>query len=357
MISRRGFGAYAGAALFTACACGRAHAQRPTTAGGAPRRVAIGGGDVPVIDFHAHCVIPEVAQVIKGTPVEHALPKFQLIGDARSRLAAMDHRGVQKQLLTINDYWWYAADDALAADIVRVQDEGLAAVCRAHPDRFLAVSSPALQNPRAAADQLRFAVTKLGLKGGSIAGSVRGNAPTTPEFEPFWAAAEELDVPIFMHPVAAGSIARPDAWKGRGDLQTVIGNPLETTVFLTKMIYDGVLDRFPKLKLVGAHGGGYLPSYLPRTDIGCTYLSKAHCANKRAPHEYLKDQIMVDTLVFSAENLRHLLTASPASQVVYGTDLPFPWPDTLDDVLAQSLSDDDKRAILGGNAARILKLT
>jgi len=354
MPTRREFGSLAGA-LFVSCACGRLHAQTPRPE--VPRRrVAIGGRPTKVIDFHAHCVIPEVSRLVEGTPLQRTLPKFQVIGDATSRLEAMDKRGVDLQLLTINEYWWYAAEDALAADIVRAQDEGLADLCKQHPARFAAVTSPALQNPRAAADQLQYAVEKLGLKGASIGGSVRGESPTSPAWDPFWAMAEQLNVPVFLHPVAAAAVARADGWKGRGDLGTVIGNPLETAVFLTKMIYEGVLDRFPKLTLVGAHGGGYLPSYLPRTDIACTYLSKANCANKRHPSEYLKDQIMIDTLVFSAENVRHLLAVTTPRQIVYGTDLPFPWPDTLDDVLAQTISDDDKRGILGGNAARILKL-
>lgn len=124
------------------------------------------------------------------------------------------------------------------------------------------------------------------------------------------------------------------------------------------MIFDGTLDRFPQLKLVGAHGGGYLPSYLGRTEVACEYRSGANCANKRQPSDYLRSQIYVDTMVFSENGLEHLVNEMGASQIVFGSDLPFNWPGSLDLInSATYLTEDEKALILHGNLARLLKLS
>ncbi len=124
------------------------------------------------------------------------------------------------------------------------------------------------------------------------------------------------------------------------------------------MIFDGTLDRFPQLKLVGAHGGGYLPSYLGRTEVACEYRSRANCANKRQPSDYLRSQIYVDTMVFSENGLEHLVNEMGASQIVFGSDLPFNWPGSLDLInSATYLTEDEKALILHGNLARLLKLS
>jgi aminocarboxymuconate-semialdehyde decarboxylase len=200
-------------------------------------------------------------------------------------------------------------------------------------------------------------VTKLGLRGSSIGGHVDGESPSEPKYDAFWAKAEELGVPVFMHPNNALNIARDGALDGRGELGNIVGNPLETTVFLSRMIFDGALDRFPRLKLCAAHGGGYLPSYLGRTEVACTVREGASCANRRAPSEYFRDQILVDSMVFSSEGLRHLVAETGVSQVVYGSDIPYVWPDTIDVVLdAPFLSAADKEAILGGNLIKLLRI-
>src|SRR5690606_11539357 len=162
---------------------------------------------------------------------------------------------------------------------------------------------------------------------------------------------------VFMHPNKAMNVVRDGALSGRGGLENIIGNPLETTQFLSRMIFDGTLDRFPGLKLCAAHGGGYLPSYLGRTEVACTVRDDAHCRNRRPPSEYLRDQVLVDSMVFSSEGLRHLVAETGVSQVVYGSDIPYVWPDTTDIVLnAPFLSAADKEAILGGNLSKLLRI-
>ena len=143
--------------------------------------------------------------------------------------------------------------------------------------------------------------------------------------------------------------------EGTGGLGNIIGNPLETTVFLTHMIFDGTLDRFPDLKVCAAHGGGFLPSYIGRSDVACTIRRAESCANQRPVREYFRDQILVDSMVFSEEGIRHLVAEMGVSQVVYGSDMPYNWPDTID-LIADSpdLSNRDKTAILGGNLMGLL---
>lgn len=320
----------------------------------ARREVSVGGRRVKVVDIHAHCLVREVQDVIRGTKLARNLRANLVLGP--ERLRQIDERGIDVQVLSVNQ-WWYAADEDLARQIIRVQDEGLAAWCAAHPDRFAALTSVALQHPDLAAEQLEYAVNDLGLRGASIGGHVEGEVPSSPRFDPFWAKVEELGVPIFMHPSGADNVVREDGLEGRGNLGNIIGNPLETTVFFSHMIFDGTLDRFPGLRICGAHGGGYLPSYLGRTEVACERRANAECANKKRPSEYLKTQILADSMVFSEEGLRHLVAEMGASQVVYGTDIPYNWPDTLDLILhAPFLSNSEKEAILGGNLIRLLRL-
>ena len=138
-------------------------------------------------------------------------------------------------------------------------------------------------------------------------------------------------------------------------LDNVIGNPLETTIALSHLIFEGTLDRFPRLTILAAHGGGYLPSYAARSDHGCLTFPSRCTPIAKKPTEYLK-QLYFDSLVFTPEALRHLVAETGVSQVVLGTDYPYPWTRTaVDHVLSTpELSDEDRIAILGGTAARLL---
>ena len=318
------------------------------------KEVMLGDRRIKTVDIHYHGTIPAVADVVRGTDLARN-------GGGRGlgpeRIVQMDERGIDVAVLSVNQYWWYAADRRLARDIIRVQDEGLAEFVGQYPDRFVFLTSPALQFPDLAAEQLEYAVTRLGARGASIGGHVDGEEPSTERFDPFWAKCEELDVPVFMHPGGAENVAFEEGFEGRGDLGNIVGNPLETTMFLAHMIYDGTFDRFPRLKIVGAHGGGYFPSYLGRAEVACDVRNNANCANKLKPSEYLWRNVWVDSMVFSEEGLRHLVAEMGASHVVYGSDIPFNWPDTIDTIVnSPSLSDAEKAAILGGNLVDLLRL-
>lgn len=320
------------------------------------RQVILGRRRVRVIDMHAHCVIP-VTEIVKGTPLADngGGGGNNILGPRRLEL--MDQQGVDVQALSINGYWWYAADRDLARKIVGAQNEGLAKWVAANPDRFIALASVALQHPDLAAEQLEDGVKRLGLRGASIGGHVNGEDLSLPKYDPFWAKAAELGVAVFMHPGGADNILKEGALRGRGDLGNIIGNPLETTYFLSRLIFDGTLDKFPGLRVCAAHAGGYLPSYLGRTEVACKVRSNANCANKKNPSEYLKSQIFIDTMIFSEEGLRHLVAEMGVGQIVYGTDVPFNWPVTVDLILnASFLSEADKEAILSGNLMKLLRI-
>src|SRR5947208_7907968 len=139
-----------------------------------------------------------------------------------------------------------------------------------------------------AAEQLDEAVKKLRLRGVGIAGHAGGEVPSSPKYYPFWTKVQELGVLVFVHPGGADNIIKDGALRGRGDLGNIIGNPLETTFFLSRMIFDGTLDKFPGLKICPGHAGGSLPSYLARTDVTCDVRANANCANKKHSREYFK---------------------------------------------------------------------
>ena len=351
----QGLAGGAGAALIGRGAIGDAAAQTPRSDTPAPRReVRVGGKRVKVVDVHAHATIAEVADIVKGTPLERYGRGGRALGPDRIR--ELDRRGIDVQALDINTFWWYAADRDLATKIVETHDQGLSGWCAAHPDRFVAFSSPALQFPDLAARQAERAVKELGMRGVAVGGHVAGEPLSMSKYDPFWAKVEELGVIVFMHPNNAENVAKPDALAGAGDLGNIIGNPLETTLFLSHLIFDGTLDRFPGLKICGAHAGGYLPSYLGRTDVACDVRQNAKCVNKKHPREYLHNQIIADSMVFSPEAIRHLVAEMGPGQVVYGTDIPLVWPDTVDDILEAEIPDTQKEAILGGNTVKLLRL-
>jgi aminocarboxymuconate-semialdehyde decarboxylase len=353
MTNRRQFFKDAAAVVFTSCGMleSRAHAQASAKTSGKRREVSVGGKRVRTIDIHAHCMIPE-AQELMGRPV--TADEANVIADIRAekRLQTMDEWGIDVQALSINPTW-YGMERDIAARIMTLQNQKLAELCEKYPDRFVAFAAVALQYPELAAQQLEEGVKKYRLKGAAIGGHVNDDELSDPKFDVFWRKAEELGCLIFMHPQGIPEIDK--RLSGKGGLTNVIGNPLETTIFLEHLIYEGTLDRFPGLKICAAHGGGYFPSYAARSDYGCARFPDACATLKKKPSEYLR-QVYVDSMVFTAEGLRHLVAECGAGQIMIGTDYPYAWSTTtVNHVLnTPGLSNADKRAILGETAARLL---
>src|SRR5438445_12188380 len=284
--------------------------------------VTINGQLVPVVDVHSHVSVPEAWELVKDRiaregrygDTQQANPdSLGNILNVNKRLADLDEMGIDVQAVSINPFWYWADVD-LARKVIQIQNEKIAALCAAHPDRFVGLGSVALQHPSLAVTQMEEGVKKLGMRGFAIGGSVNGEDLSAPKFNPIWAKAEELQALIFIHPQVSGTPADEQRLKGNGNLDNVIGHPLETTLALTHLIQDGTLDLFPRLKICAAHGGGYLPSYSSRSDR-CLQAFPQQCKPlKKLPTEYLK-QLYYDSVLFTPEDSRHLMPVVVTSLV------------------------------------------
>jgi aminocarboxymuconate-semialdehyde decarboxylase len=316
------------------------------------REAVVNGRRVKTVDVHAHCVIPEAHALLGLGPAGQRGPGIEEVGPRRMR--EMDQQGIDVEALSINPAW-YGAERDLAAKVIEIQNERLAEFCAANPDRFVAFASVALQFPDLAVQQLEQAVKQQGLRGAAVGASVAGEEFSDPKFQPFWAKAEELGVLIFIHPQSTPELSK--RFQGNGWLANTIGNPLDTTIALSHLIFEGTLDRFPRLKICSAHGGGYLPSYAPRSDNSLRVAPDMDTGVKlkKRPTEYLRD-MYYDTLVFTSEALRHLAAEVRVSQLVLGTDHPIPWQsESVDHILnAEGFSDEDRVSMLGATAAKLL---
>jgi predicted TIM-barrel fold metal-dependent hydrolase len=362
MTTRRVFlkrGAAAAGVVF--CGCGlplSAHAQQPPARQTLP--VSVAGKRIKTIDVHSHCFFPAAGALLGGDPLA-PLPNnngaSEAVIEIEKRLAAMDAQAIDLEVLSINPFWYNRERD-LAAQIVKVNNEKLAELCASKPDRFAAFASLTLQAPDLAVQELETAVKKLGLKGAAIGGSMNGEEFSDPKFHPVWARAEELGVPLFIHPQGLPELKK--RLSGNGFLTNTVGYPTETSIVLSHLIFEGTFDRFPGLKVIAAHGGGYLPSYADRSDHPCLVSPKncnADIKLKKKPTEYLR-QIYFDSLVFTPEAIRHLVAQVGASQIMVGSDYPYPWQlQPVDHIFAStSLSDDEKADILGRTAAKLFNV-
>ncbi len=276
--------------------------------------------------------------------------------DFTERLQRMDAQGIDLQALSINPFW-YGAERDVARQVIAIQNEKVAALCAEHPDRFVAFATVALQHPDLAVEQLEHAIRQLGLRGVSLGATVGSEELASRRFDPFWAKAEELGVVVFIHPQGVPELQK--RLQGNGMLGNVIGNPLETTIALSHLIFEGTLDRHPHLRICAAHGGGFLAAYAGRFDRGCATFPQNCSATvpSKQPSEYLR-QLYFDSLVFTPEALRHLVAECGAGQIVLGTDDPYGWTSTAVEHImgTPGLSDSERRAMLGETAARLLRI-
>jgi aminocarboxymuconate-semialdehyde decarboxylase len=327
------------------------------------------------VDFHCHVLTLATEALVADCPQKRAepalmlgavgpeslahnnavmLPKaFPKLTRLEDRLADMDAMGVDMQVISPSpSQYYYWADPDLARQIVRTQNEHVAETCARHPDRLVGLGTLALQHPDLAAEQLRDAMKRLGLKGVEISTSVNDLELGARELAPFWKAAEELGAVVFIHPFGTTLGKRLSSYY----LSNIIGQPLETTIALSHLIFGGVLDRHPGLKIVAAHGGGYLPSYCGRSNHGHAVRPEAKAGAPLTPVEYLR-RIWFDTLVYEPQALRHLVDVVGASQLVVGSDYPFDMGhEDPRGLLAATpgLTDAERAAILGGNARSLL---
>ena len=328
----------------------------------------------PVIDTHGHLLVPAANALAEGHPGEAAdvaaerasfseasaaVNQAQIkrvwpqLTDVTRRLADLDAMGVDAQLvgpMPMHRYW---AEPELAGRLTGAINEAVAAHCADGAGRLYGVGTLPLQHPDLAVSELERAVRELGLKGVSVSTSVAGRELADPAFDPIWEAAADLGAVIFIHPWGCSLGARLSAHY----LGNTFGQPAETALALSHLIFSGTLDRHPGLKLLAAHGGGFLPTYIGRCDHAWSQRPDARgCTDP--PSSYLR-RIWYDALVYTPQALRHLVEAAGAGKVVLGTDYPFDMGVTnpVERATAASLAVADLTAILSGNARTLLSLS
>ncbi|WP_030182995.1 amidohydrolase family protein [Streptomyces violaceorubidus] len=337
-------------------------------------RTPTSAGTAPAVDVHAHVLLPEVDALVAGLP-GHAeageldarrngpaalavsgpmvRERVPLLTDAAVRLAVMDARGVDVQLVSPSpSHYHYWADQETAEKVYRLANEATAAHCSAAPDRLRGLGLVPLQHPGPAVDALDHALAQ-GLCGVEISSHAPGRELSDPAYEPLWTRAEETGAIVFLHPFGCTLDERLDQWY----LSNSVGQPTENAVALSHLIFSGVLDRHPGLKLVAAHGGGYLPTHIGRADHAWSARSDAGAGCAHPPSSYLK-RLYFDSLVHDPHVLRELVRVAGADRVLLGSDFPFDMgaEDPVGALRAARLSEADLDAVRGRNAAALLNL-
>jgi aminocarboxymuconate-semialdehyde decarboxylase len=273
------------------------------------------------------------------------------------RLVDMDRMGVDIQAVCPAPYhFFYFTEPDYGAELAREVNEGIAQVAADTPDRFVGMGTVPLQDSQLAIKELNYCVKKLGMRGIEICTNVNGKNLTDPslKLDKFFARCEELGVVIFMHPLGYTQADRLT----NHYFNNVIGNPLDSTVAVSHLIFDGVLQRYPKLKFVVAHGGGFIAHYWARMDHAWRARPDCRTIIKNPPSSYL-EKFYFDTITFDPEMLKRLIEKFGADHVVLGTDYPYDMGEEDPLGLIKQVNRLPKAArdlIQGGNAARLLDI-
>jgi aminocarboxymuconate-semialdehyde decarboxylase len=269
-------------------------------------------------------------------------------------LDALDERDLTMAVMSpAPELFVYWAPPELGIRLFAAMNDAMADLARRRPDRLLGLATVPMQDPRAAVAEMERAVTILGFRGVAICTHVNGTDLDDPRFAPVFAKAEQLGVPIFLHPQNAGDIRRLQDMH----LWNAVGFPFETALMASRLVMSGLFEKFPKLNVVLAHGGGYFPYQIGRLDHA--YAGRAHL-RANLPHKpsYYLRNIYCDTLVHDLRSLRFLVDRFGPDHVVLGCDYPFGMGTTGAVQAARDLGlpTGQERAILGGTLAKLLKL-
>jgi len=323
----------------------------------------------PTIDIHAHAVSPDAAAFVRShlpPPRDTATAETRELGakqgrdraprlaNPAERMAELDAMGIDIQVvMPAPGQCYHQLAPEVAAPAARLVNEGMAAFAAHKPDRLVPFGTVPLQAADAGVAELEHCARVLGFKGVQVLTNVGGAELSDPRFAPFWAAAERLGLLVVIHPAG---YTQPDRFS-RFYFDNVIGNPLDTTVALHHLVMDGVLARHPALKLMAAHGGGFLPAYSGRIDHAWGARSDAHGALPEPPTTYLK-RVFLDSVVFTPHQLAYLVQVFGAGKILMGTDYPFDMGeyDPIGHVAGAGLDDAAIAAICGGNAQALLAI-
>ena len=345
---------------------------------GPPRRASTGGRGASVrprsitIDVHSHVGVPRAAEFVKPHLAPDAMPlvtfadaptralnqkqEADIVARAslEQRLADMDAMGLDMQvILPPPPQCYYAVPLDIAVKAAQLVNDGVAEFVARRPDRLKGFGSVPMPDGNEAATELERCVTTLGFKGVQILTNINGAELSDPAFAPFWSKAEELGALVVIHPNGFTHAER----LSRFYFNNIIGNPLETTIALHYLIFDGVLERHPNLKILAVHGGGYLASYAGRIDHAWGARSDSHGDLPHPPTTYLK-RLYFDTVVFTPHQLEELVRLYGAERILMGTDYPFDMADydPVGHVCGTALDEVAVAAICGGNIQRLLGL-
>lgn len=289
------------------------------------------------------------SQKVNGALFAAIAPK---LGGVEERIADMDRLGIDVQAISPSPgQYYYFTEPGLGRDLARMVNDGVAEALVRHPDRLVGMGTVPLQSTELAIAEMRRCVGDLGMRGIEINSNVNGRELADPALRPFFAAAEELGVLIFLHPLGFTHGERLTDFY----LNNIVGNPLESTIALSHLIFGGVLKDMPGLKLCVAHGGGFLPGYWGRMDHAWRVRPDCRDHIDREPSSYLR-QVWLDTLVFDQDQLDALVHSHGADRLCLGTDYPFDMAEPDPVPFHARLDERDKAAILGGNAAELLGL-
>lgn len=350
--------------------CSPPAAQGTITAAGRAR----GRRQQLTVDIHCHVHTPEADELVKpvfsietepmikfGNEATREVNRKQMqsihakLTSVETRLRDMDKAGIDIQAISPAPFqYFYWTEPDLGLQTAQLVNNRIAEIAQGHPDRFVGLGTVPLQAPDLAVAELERMAKQLGMRGVEISTNVAGAELSDERFRKFFAKAQELDMLIFMHPSGFTDGQRlSDHY-----FINVIGNPLESTIAVSHLIFGGVLDAYPKLKLCIAHGGGFLPAYSGRMDHAHRARSDCRRCIKRRPTSYLK-KLYFDTIVFTQHQLEYLVGLYGADHILLGTDYPYDMAES-DPVgfveAARKLSRADKTSIMGGNAARLLKI-
>jgi aminocarboxymuconate-semialdehyde decarboxylase len=329
--------------------------------------------DSITIDIHSHVAVPTAAKFVEPyldwttIPLAHfanaetkALSQKQE-ADIRTRighdhrLADLDAMGIDVQIITPPPpQCYYTVPLDIAVKAMQIVNDGIAEFCAVKPDRLKGFGAVPMTDGTEAARELERCVKQLGFTGVEILTNIAGKELSDPAFAPFWIKAEELGALVMIHPNGFTEASRLT----RFYFNNVVGNPLETTIALHYLIFDGVFERHPRLKVLAVHGGGYLGAYPGRIDHAWGARSDSRGALPQPPTTYLK-RIYVDTVVFTPHQLAALVSTFGADHVLLGTDYPYDMAeyDPLGHIAA--VKDFDAAtvtALAGGNAKKLLGL-
>jgi aminocarboxymuconate-semialdehyde decarboxylase len=326
------------------------------------------------IDTHTHILTEETAALLtKATPkspvtitpydAENATldvggvvyRPFPTGGfDVPRRLKDMDAAGVDVHVLSATPQtYFYGLEPALGVVTSAIQNDQMAKHIAEHPTRFMGIATLPMQAPDKAAEELRRAMTKLGLRGAMFASNILGKNLDDPSFEPLWATAEELGAFMFIHPNNVGGADRLKSYY----LQNLIGNPLDTTIAAACLVFGGVLDRHPKLNFILAHGGGFTPYQAARWEHGWAVRPEPK-KNVPAQPKDIAQRFYYDTILHSAPVLEFMIAHVGADRVMLGSDYPYDMGmmDCVAHVRGLKISDADKDTILTKRAEALLKV-